>query len=52
VVTGQPLDLRRGKVTVRLRSGSMEALLLPVGSYAGLFAAGRDDRALFEGVYS
>jgi hypothetical protein len=52
VVTGQPLDLRRGKVTVRLRSGSMEALLLPVGSYAGLFAAGRDNKALFEGVYS
>lgn len=46
-----PLDLQRGRVTVTLRSGPPRALLLLQGSYAGKFAAGGDDKTLFDRVY-
>lgn len=45
------VHLNPGRVTVTLRSGAAEALLLPQGSYAGRFELGADRRGLFEGVY-
>ena len=43
--------LPRGKAQVRLESGPAAALLLPQGSYAGLFAQGPDSGELFARVY-
>jgi Dolichyl-phosphate-mannose-protein mannosyltransferase len=48
---GRPLELHRRKVSVTLRHGPAEALLLPEGSYAGRFSSGADNKDLFAGVY-
>ncbi len=47
----QPLVLRRGRVSVTLRHGPSEALLVPQGSYAGRFEPGADIKDLFAGIY-
>jgi hypothetical protein len=50
-VSQLPVRLRRGAITVRLRSGASKALLLPQGSYAGKFSQAGDDKTLFADVY-
>lgn len=47
-----PVTLPKGSAELRLPSGPSEALLLPLGRYAGKFASGDDDADLFAGVYS
>lgn len=51
VAAALPLVLERGRVTITLRSGPGEALLVPEGDYAGRFSLAPDDRNLFSGVY-
>lgn len=46
-----PLHLPNGPITMALTSGPAEALLLPVGTYAGQLNRGADDKSLFDGVY-
>lgn len=46
-----PFALATGSVTVTLRSCQADAVLLPQGSYAGLFKAGGDNDKLFDDVY-
>lgn len=46
-----PLKLRRGEISVTIRSGPGEAFLVPQGSYTGRFAPGADNKELFAGVY-
>lgn len=48
---GLPVMLQRGMVTLTLRDGPAEALLVPQGSYAGLFRPGADNATLFQHVY-
>jgi hypothetical protein len=50
-IVRSPVVLGRGRKTVTLAAGRGAALLLPVGAYLGKFASGRDDPALFAGVY-
>jgi len=51
VAAALPLVLKRGRVTITLRSGPGEALLVPEGDYSGRFSLAPDDRTLFAGVY-
>ena len=46
-----PFQLAHGKTVVTLRDGLSGALLLPEGSYRGLFEPGRDNDRLFDNVY-
>ena len=46
-----PFALATGPMTLTLRSCPADALLLPEGSYAGLFKAGGDNDQLFDDVY-
>ncbi len=46
-----PFALATGSKAVTLRSCPADALLLPEGSYAGLFKAGGDNDQLFDDVY-
>jgi len=46
-----PVRLPSAPVTLTLRGGASVALLLPRGAYLGKFAGGRDNPALFAGVY-
>jgi hypothetical protein len=48
---GSPVILRRGPISVMLRTGPPQALLVPEGSYAGRFSPGNDNRELFARVY-
>ena len=50
-VSSGPFELPKGKRVIRLRSGPPTALLLPVGSYAGVIRPGRDNDQLFANVY-
>lgn len=46
-----PIILSAGRKTITLLNGPEEALLLPEGTYTGLFKEGEDDRDLFANVY-
>jgi hypothetical protein len=46
-----PVALTRGTFAATLESGPDEALLVPTGSYSGIFRSGPDDPTLFAGVY-
>lgn len=47
----RPSELPRGKSQVTLRNGPARALLLPLGSYAGIIETGPDNPDLFANVY-
>ena len=47
----RPLVLRRGRVSITLRRGPGEVLLVRQGSYAGRFEPGADKKDLFAKVY-
>lgn len=46
-----PIILSSGRKTITLLNGPEKALLLPEGSYTGLFKEGDDNRDLFANVY-
>lgn len=46
-----PIILSAGRKTITLLNGPEKALLLPEGSYTGLFKEGDDNRDLFANVY-
>ena len=46
-----PVRLAAKPTTLTLRGSPVEALLLPLGSYEGVFGPGRDNPSLFAGVY-
>ncbi|MFP5597363.1 hypothetical protein [Kluyvera sp. 142486] len=47
-----PITLSTGRQTITLLNGPEKALLLPVGTYDGLFKAGDDDNTLFAFTYN
>jgi hypothetical protein len=49
--TDLPVTLPRGTVSITMSSGPAEALLVPQGSYKGLFSRGPDNKELFAHVY-
>lgn len=50
-ITLTPITLSADSKTITLLNGPEKALLLPEGTYAGLFKDGDDDKNLFANIY-